>query len=88
MVQSSSSTSKRAAPYPTKPVKRLKSERVIPDTCAPLPLTATHGVEEIKYAMGTRVSAFTQAGIEKMIYERQQLLFTQRRRVIGLPLVL
>ncbi|OJA20905.1 hypothetical protein AZE42_00872 [Rhizopogon vesiculosus] len=93
MAQRSSFTSnyKRSSslsPIPVQ-VKRHKSER---SSCAPydapLPLTATHGVEQIKYAPGIRISALTQAGIEKLVRERRQLLFTQRRRVIGLPLVL
>jgi hypothetical protein len=54
----------------------------------PLPLTATYGVEAIKYAPGTKVSAFSHGDFETMVRERQRLLFAQGRRVVGLPLVL
>jgi hypothetical protein len=93
MAQRSSFTSnyKRSSSRSPTPVqvKRHKSEESSYALYArPVPLTATHGVEEIKYAPGIRATALTKAGIQKLVRERQQLLFTQHRRVIGLPLVL
>ncbi|KAG1753851.1 uncharacterized protein EDB91DRAFT_1100207 [Suillus paluster] len=93
MASPSNPTSKRSSPNsPIKGrVKRHKSERADSEGCVPyarpLPLTATHGVEEIKLAPGTRASDFTQEEFNKVISERQHLLFTQGRRVVGVPLV-
>lgn len=91
MATSSGFTCKRSTSPIQGPVKRYKSESANSEKCVPyaqsLPLTATYGVEVIKYAPGTRVSAFNHGDFETNVRERKHLLLTQGRRVVGLPLV-
>ncbi|KAG2043041.1 hypothetical protein BDR03DRAFT_911201, partial [Suillus americanus] len=89
MAISSSFTFKRSSSPIQGPVKRHKSESANSDGCMPYPLppTSTYGVEAIKFAPGTRVSAFSHEDFETMVRERQHLLLAQGRRVVGLPLV-